>query len=286
MTTARPQAVLEMIGRQLRDYRTACDLTRTAAGQYIGADDTKISRLELGRVRVKEEDLERLLGLYQVPPAERKSILDLSRRAGDRHWWFEHRDVLADWFCSYLLLESAAQYIRTYEMRFIPGLLQTPAYAEAVMRQRYADEAEVRRRVDVRMQRQRILTEPGSPRLWAVVDEAALRRPVGGPQVMREQLKALVRANERQYTRIQVLSFGAAGPASPGTSFSILRLRNAQLQDVVYLEQIESAQFLTDAEQADPYQKAWSRLGVAAGEPDETAAVIEDALRRDYLHVA
>ncbi|MEU7865237.1 helix-turn-helix transcriptional regulator [Dactylosporangium sp. NPDC049140] len=278
--TARPQVVWEMIGRQLRDFRNARDISRAEAGRHIGGDETKISRLELGRVKVKEEDLERLLDLYGVTSvAEQRAMLDLTRRAGSRQWWYQHRDLLADWFCSYLLLESAAHLIRTYEVQFIPGLLQTRAYAEAVMRLRYTDEAEVRRRVDVRMERQRILHEQRSTHVWAVVEEAALRQQIGGPHVMREQLKALVQANERRYIRIQVLPNSAGGHAGTGTSFSILRLRSEKLLDVVYLEQLESAQFFTDAWQSDPYFEAWSRLSVAAGKPDDTTAVFANLLR-------
>ncbi|MER7273431.1 helix-turn-helix transcriptional regulator [Dactylosporangium sp. NPDC000244] len=275
--TARPQAVWEMIGRQLRDFRIARGISSDDAGEHLGADRSKISRLECGRVKVKEDDLERLLDLYRITDAdERQAIVDLTRRASDRQWWYRHRDVLADWFCSYLLLESAAAFIRTYEVQFVPGLLQTRAYAEAVMRTRYTDEAEVQRRVEVRMERRRILHEQGSTRVWAVVEEAALRKRIGGPDVMREQIESLVRDSARPYIRIQVLPDSAAGRAGTGTSFSILRLRNAKLLDVVYLEQLESAQFFTDAWQSDPYFEAWSRLIVAARKPDETRARIMD----------
>ncbi|MFI5906044.1 helix-turn-helix domain-containing protein [Dactylosporangium sp. NPDC051541] len=277
--TARPQAVWGMIGRQLRAFRVARNISPAVAGQHIGAHESKISWIECGNVKVKEDDLERLLALYRVTGAECRAILDLTRRAGDRQWWYPHRDVLADWFCSYLVLESAAEVIRTYEVHFIPGILQTRAYAEAVMRQWYVDEAEVRRRVEVRMRRQEILHEQRSPHIWAVIDEAALRKQIGGPLVMREQLESLIEANEQRHMRIQILLSAAGGHVGMGNSFSILRLRNEHMPDVVYLEQIDSALFFTEREELDPYREAMTRINVAAGKPNETRNVIEQALR-------
>ncbi|WP_432984275.1 helix-turn-helix domain-containing protein [Dactylosporangium sp. CA-233914] len=280
LLAAQPRAVREIVGRLLREFREAKRISRADAALHLGGSESKISRIELGDVKVKEDDLGRLLTLYGVRPlAEWRALLDLVRRDNEPQWWHEYRDVLTDWLCSYLLLESAAETIRTYEVQFIPGLLQTRAYAEAVTRLRFGNEAEVQRRVNVRMRRQRMLHQPGSPRLWAVVDEAALRKQVGGPQIMREQLESLIRAGRRRDALIQVLPFGAGGRAGAGNSFSILRLRSQHLLDVVYLEQIDSALFFADQGQSDPYLEEMTRIGVAAKPPEETEAFIKTILR-------
>lgn len=282
LSPGRPQEVRELLGRQLRLLRVSKRVSPGAAGRHIGASASKISRIELGRVKVKDDDLDRLLTLYEVTdPAGRRAMMDIAWRTNNRQWWHDYSDVLPGWFCSYLMLEPAAQNIRTYEVQFIPGLLQTPAYAEAVIRLRYTDDAEIKRRVDVRMQRQRMLDQQRSPHLWAIVDEAALHRQVGGPQVMREQIEFLIRATRLQNVRIQILPFDA-GRAVVGNSFSILRLRIKEFLDVVYLEQIDSALYFSDPNESDPYALAMNHIGVEARRPDETVAILERILRSEF----
>ena len=270
-----------MLGAQLRVLRESQRISRGTAGRRIGGSESKISRIECGRIGVKEGDLGALLDLYGVSDlSERQAMLQLACRLNHQQWWHPHRETLGGWFCSYLVLESIAEHIRTYEVRFIPGLLQTPAYAEAVVRPHYDDEAQVRRRVEVRMQRQRTLLRPGGPRLWAVVDEAALYEQIASPQVMREQIEFLLRVTGNPQVHLQVLPAGAAGRVGVGNSFSLLRLRLSSLADVIYLEHIGSALFLHTFDELDPYKIAMSRLAVAARQAPETADILRRALRR------
>src|SRR4051812_3863925 len=146
-------------------------------------------------------------------------MLELTCRLNHRQWWHAHSEVLGGLFCSYLIFESIAEYIRTYEVRFIPGLLLTRAYSEAVVRMHYNDKDEISRRVDTRMRRQEMLLQRGTPRLWAVVDEAALSEQIGGAAVMREQIDFLDQVAERPPVHIQVLPSGAAGQVGIGTPF-------------------------------------------------------------------
>ncbi|HEX2773278.1 MAG TPA: helix-turn-helix transcriptional regulator, partial [Micromonosporaceae bacterium] len=186
-----------LLGLQLRRLRESTGITRETAGWEIRASESKISRMELGRVGFKERDVSDLLSLYGVDdPAERESLLALARDANNPGWWHRFSDVLPSWFQSYLGLEAAASVIRTYEVQFVPGLLQTREYARAVILLGHgqADSSEIDRRIDVRLSRQAVLHRPDSPRLWAVVDEAVLRRPIGGAAVMRAQLTALIEA--------------------------------------------------------------------------------------------
>jgi transcriptional regulator with XRE-family HTH domain len=180
-----------LVGAKLRRLRTDLGLTREQAADHIRASAWKIHRLENGQVSFKERDLLDLLDLYEVTdPQEIADTLALAREANHPGWWQHYGDVLPAWFRAYVDLESAASLIRTYEGQYIPGLLQTDDYIRAVVHAAHLTDTsdEVGRRVRLRMARQTLLTRDQPPRLWAVIDEAALRRPVGGPEVMRGQL--------------------------------------------------------------------------------------------------
>jgi len=195
-----PTALRMMLGAHLRQLREACGMSREDAGWQIRSSESKISRIELGRVSFKERDIADLLTAYGVNEQdERDRLLTLARNANTTGWWHRYGDVLPNWFQFYLGLEAAATVIRSYEVQFVPGLLQTADYARAVilLGHRHAPADEIDRRVSLRMDRQRILTRRDPPQLWVVMDEAVLRRPVGGRDVMRRQLEALIEAGKR-----------------------------------------------------------------------------------------
>ncbi|MGH8877244.1 MAG: helix-turn-helix domain-containing protein, partial [Stackebrandtia sp.] len=195
-----------LLGAHLRRLREREGITRADAGWEIRASESKISRLELGRVSFKVRDVEDLLSLYGVDDEEERSrLVSLAQEANNPGWWHRFGDVLPGWFQSYLGLEATASLIRTYEVQFVPGLLQTPDYARAVMTlgHGHAAKRELDHRVDLRVSRQKILTRPDPPRLWTVVDEAVLRRPIGGNKVMREQLEQLIKMSELPNVQIQ-----------------------------------------------------------------------------------
>jgi len=269
-----------LLGSRLRALREKKKIPRSDAAKHIGSSAPTISRIELGQVAVKERDLERLLQLYGVTDSsQRLAYLQLAHQLSARPWWHPHKDLLAGWLCSYLALESVADLIRSYENRFIPGLLQTRSYAEAVIRQDGAARGrDLHRRVDVRMNRQQRILERNAA-LWAVVDEATLSNQTAGPAVMREQIDFLISmaGAERREISIQVLPVKKSAIAAAANSFSILRLRIHNLQDVVYLEQLNSALFLDDPSDCDPYNTAWSRLTVEANEPRKTVEILRQA---------
>jgi hypothetical protein len=270
-----------LLGAQLRRLREARGISRAKAGWEIRASESKISRLELGRVGFKERDVADLLTLYGVAAAtERAALLSLARRANAPDWWQRFGDVLPPWFQSYLGLEAAAALIRAYEVQFVPGLLQTPEYARAVIRLGHLDapEEEIERRVGLRMQRQEALAQPRGPRFWAVVDEAALRRPVGGPVVMRAQLEALIEVTRRPTVRLQVVPFRVGGHSAAGGSYTILRFTDADLPDIVYVEQLRGALYLDKREDVECYTAAMERLVAEAEPPGRTAEVVRTIL--------
>jgi transcriptional regulator with XRE-family HTH domain len=270
-----------LVGAQLRRLRTDMGLTREEAGEAIRASEWKIHRLENGQVGFKERDIIDLLRLYEVTdPTEIAEFVSLAREANSPGWWQHYGDVLPSWFRTYVDLESAATLIRTYEGQFIPGLLQTDDYMRAVVQGAHLDESseEQGRRVRLRMARQILLIREQPPRLWAVVDEAALRRPVGGPEVMRGQLERLIEATKLPNVTLQVLPFEVgAHPAMLG-SFSILRFPDRELPDVVYLEHLTNAVYLDKREEVERYLDVMEFLCVQSKPPARTVELLEKLL--------
>ncbi len=270
-----------LVGAQLRRLRTGVGLTREAAAKAIRASEWKIHRLENGQVGFKERDIVDLLALYGVTdPDEVAAFLVLTREANAPGWWQRYGDVLPPWFRTYVDLESAATLIRTYEGQFVPGLLQTDDYMRAVVQGAHLDESseEVGRRVRLRMARQTLLTREHPPRLWAVVDEAALRRPVGGREVMRGQLERLLDASKLPNVTLQVLPFGAGAHSAMVGAFSILRFADQQLPDVVYLEHLTSALYLDKRDEVERYLDVMELLCIDSEPPAKTMDLLAKIL--------
>jgi transcriptional regulator with XRE-family HTH domain len=270
-----------LVGAKLRRLRTDIGLTREEAAEAIRASEWKIHRLENGQVGFKERDLIDLLERYGVTdPDEVQELLDLAREANIPGWWQRYGDVLPQWFRSYVDLESAAALIRTYEGQYVPGLLQTDDYMRAVVQGAHLDESseEMGRRVRLRMARQTVLTREHPPRLWAVVDEAALRRPVGGPGVMKGQLERLIDAAQLPNVTLQMLPLEVgAHPAMVG-SFSVLRFPDQELPDVVYLEHLTGATYLNKPDEVDQYLHVMEGICVRAAAPERTVELLDRLL--------
>ncbi len=267
-----PTALRMVLGTQLRRWREAAGITCEAAGDTIRGSHAKISRLELGRVGFKERDLVGLLALYGITDElERAEFLDLARRANARGWWQQHSQVLPSWFEMYVGLEQAANVIRCYQV-------QCEDYARNVIAVGHQAEAveEIDRRVQLRMARQKLLTEPGAPHLWAVIDEAALSRPYGPPHVMRAQLDHVLRMTALPNVTVQVLPFRLGGHAAAGGAFTILRFAEPDLPDIVYLEHLNSAVYLDKRSDVEDYLAVMERVGVQAEPPARS----KDRLRR------
>ena len=277
-----PTVLRMLLGAHLRRLREAQGVSREDAGWEIRASESKISRMELGRVSFKERDVADLLTLYGVDDgAERDRLLTLARQANTPGWWHRYGDVLPGWFQSYLGLEAAASLIRTYEVQFVPGLLQTADYARSVVLLGHgrAKPEEIDRRVDLRLRRQGILDRPEPVQLWAVIDEAVLRRPVGSRATMRGQIQALIDATQRTSVHLQVLPFRVGGHSAAGGAFSILRFPDQELPDIVYVEQLASALYLDKRDDVELYVDAMERLCVESDPPDRTADTLRKVLK-------
>ena len=271
-----------LVGAQLRRLREAAGVTREAAGYHIRSSESKISRMELGRVSFKERDIDDLLLLYGVTdPGQREPLVDQSRQANLPGWWHAFDDVMPGWFQTYVGLESAASLIRSYEIQFLPALLQTPAYARAVITAGSPGMAmdEIDRRIELRAQRQELLARDDGPHYWAVIDESAIHRPLGGDRVMREQLEHLLDLMDLANVVVQVMPYALGGHAGDGGSFSILRFPEPDLPDVVYLLQMVSASYLGKPEYVERYGRVMERLMVDSLPPDRTRDTLQKLLK-------
>jgi transcriptional regulator with XRE-family HTH domain len=275
-----PTVLRILLGSQLRMLREVKGITREEAGYAIRASGSKISRMELGRVSFKERDVTDLLRLYGVDEDEAATLVELAIQANSPGWWHKYGDVLPDWFQVYVGLEEAASVIRLYEVQFVPGLLQTADYARAVVQlgQPGAAPNEIERRISLRLARQELLTKPGGPRLWAIVDEAALRRPIGGREVMRAQLVQLLEATEQPQVTLQVMPFKSGGHAAEAGAFTIMRFPEPDLPDVVYLEQLTSALYLDKRDDVEKYTEVMERLSVEAESPERSVLILSGML--------
>jgi transcriptional regulator with XRE-family HTH domain len=279
---AGPAVPRLILGAQLRRMREARGISREAAGETIRASHSKISRLELGRTGFKLRDVEDLLTLYGgAEEGERATLLTLAKQANTPAWWQSYADVVPSWLQTYLGLEQAADVIRGYEVQFIPGLLQTADYARAVILLSHPDasEAEIERRVQLRMRRQRILHQTHVPHLWAVIDEAALRRPIGSVATMRAELEHLLTVSELPHVTVQVMPFRSGGHVAAGGPITILRLPGGELPDVVYLEQLTSALYPDRPSEIEHYRHIMNRLVVEAEQPAASRATLRRILR-------
>ncbi|QUH04987.1 helix-turn-helix domain-containing protein [Saccharopolyspora erythraea] len=270
--TSGPTARRLVLGSQLRRLREANGISREDAGYSIRGSGSKISRLELGRVGFKERDVSDLLTLYKVTDeAERATFLDMVRKSNQPGWWHRYSDLVPSWFQDYVGLEESASRIQTYEIQFVPGLLQTENYARAIATQGRpeASDQEVERRVRLRMQRQRLFQQPRAPRLWAVIDESVLHRPIGGRKVLREQIEHLLEATKLPTISLQIVPLAVGRSAAEG-AFTILRFAEPEIPDIVYLEHLCGALYLDKPDEVELYSKVSHRLAVDALTPDAT----------------
>ncbi|MFI8511098.1 helix-turn-helix domain-containing protein [Streptomyces sp. NPDC085460] len=271
-----------LLGSQLRRLRESRGITREAAGYSIRASESKISRMELGRVSFKARDIEDLLTLYGVTEeTERGALLGLAREANLAGWWHSFGDVLPGWFQTYIGLEAAASLLRVYEVQFVHGLLQTEEYAHAVVVRGMpgASQAEIDRRVALRLERQKVLVSERAPHFHVVLDEAALRRPYGDRAVMRGQIKHLIEVSEHPGVTLQVMPFSFGGHAGESGSFTMLSFPESDLADVVYLEQLTGALYLDKREEVSQYGAVMEKLAKDSPDPAESRDLLRGLLQ-------
>jgi transcriptional regulator with XRE-family HTH domain len=262
---------------ELLHRREATGMSREEVARQLEWSTSTLFRIETGRSRPQPGNVRVLLELYGVTGPERNGLIQLAREARKPGWWHSFRDVLPNPYEVYIGFEAGAATIRNFEPIVIPGLLQTEEYAGALNRNGplELDREEIERRVEVRMARQRILAREDRPRLWTVIDEAAVHRVVGGPGIMRGQLEHLVECTEQGKTTVQVVPYSAGAHAGTTGPFIILDFPEPTDPAVVYVETLAGDIYLEERSDVDRYTLAFDRLLAAALHPDDSVQLIE-----------
>jgi transcriptional regulator with XRE-family HTH domain len=261
--------------RRLRDeHQLTIEQVQDRSGGDIKAPS--ISRWENGERSVRPTDLRLLLDIYDVHGDRREHLLTLARQAKERGWWQSYGPAIPDWFQVYVGLEAEAASIRVYEAELVDGLLQTPDYYRAFLRAApaAADDHQADRKIEVRTARQERLTADDPPEYWAVLNEAVIRRAVGGPAVMRAQLTRIAEMAALPHVSIQVLPFSAGVHPAMDGSFRILGFPEPGDPDVAYLENQAGSLYLEQPAEIDRYARMFSHLIAKALDPDQSRRMI------------
>ncbi|MFF7311648.1 Scr1 family TA system antitoxin-like transcriptional regulator [Streptomyces sp. NPDC008137] len=282
-----PTLLKMLVGVQLAGFREDAGLAQDQAARAVGFSPAKLSRIESGKGRrpPTENDVRALLRLYNTGEYEVSVLLKLLRRAGEPGWWQRYdKRLMPEWFDRLVGLQEAAATIRTFEIQYVPGLLQTPAYTRAVVERGLpnAPAGEVERRVELRKHRARLLLRQEAPQLWAVIDESVLLRVLGSTDVMREQLAHLVEMAERPNVTVQIVPLSVTNASAPAIPVTYLRFGGLDLPDVVYLEHIKSANFLEDRDETEEYRIALDRLADEALKPRDSLELLRQTMEQRY----
>jgi transcriptional regulator with XRE-family HTH domain len=272
---------LLVLGRRLRDLRQNAGKSFEDAARVLDVSTLAIRRMEQGQVRWKIPYIRALLDEYGVTGEEAQTFVTLTLEANQPGWWYRYRDVLPPWFKAYVSLEEEATLIRGYEPHFVPGLLQTEAYAGTVLSAGPHDTGEeLERRVALRLERQKLLTQQRAPELWIVIDETVLRRPVAPPEVMRDQIYHLMQAAAMPKVKLQVIPFARCVHEGMYGPFTLFRFPHPELPDIVYLENVLGAVYLDQYDDVTAFHSALDRLCAQALPLNRTESYL-DGIRKD-----
>ncbi|MEU0806483.1 MULTISPECIES: helix-turn-helix transcriptional regulator [unclassified Streptomyces] len=278
-----PTVLRVVLGKRLQDLREKAGLSYERAGRALDVTHATIRRMEKAEVGLKLPYVEKLLRTYGVTdPEEVEGFLSLAREANKPGWWHRFRDVLPEWFNTFVSLEGEANLIRAYEPHYVPGLLQTEDYARAVLRagMPHAPESEIERNVALRMERQSLLIRENSPMLWVVMDETVLRRPIGGPDVMRDQITRLIDAATLSNIRLQIMPFDAGPHPAMYGPFHIFRFPIQELPDIAYTESLVSGSYYDQRDDVSAFLEALDRMCAQAA-PAQTTQAILSGIRKE-----
>ena len=265
---------------ELKRLRDDARLTQEEVASRLDWHPTKVMRIETGRTAPHPNDVRVMLGLYGVTgPEQVTALVKLAQDARQRGWWYSYRDVLLNRYEFLIGLESEASSIGNFQLAMVPGLLQTEDYARALIGggPMELDTQEVERRVEVRLTRQEVLDRDDRPQLWVIMDEAAIRRTVGGPAVMRGQLESLARAAEQIRTTIQVVPYAAGAHPGQAGPFVILGFPEPSEPEVVIMETVGGNLYVDKPEEVRLYTTAFDHLRAVALSPDDTRAMLRAA---------
>ncbi|MBO3680887.1 helix-turn-helix transcriptional regulator [Streptomyces sp. NEAU-YJ-81] len=278
-----PTVLRVVLGKRLQDLREKAGLSFEQAGRALDVTHATIRRMEKAEVGLKLPYVEKLLRTYGVAdPEEVEGFLSLAREANKAGWWHRFRDVLPEWFNTFVSLEVEANLIRAYEPHYIPGLLQSEDYARAVLRagMPHAPESEIERNVALRMERQALLTRDNPPMLWVVMDETVVRRPIGGSETMRAQIARLIEEAEAPHIRLQIMPFDAGPHPAMYGPFHIFRFPIPELPDIAYTESLVSGSYFDQRDDVSAFLEALDRMCAQAA-PAQTTQAILSRIRKE-----
>jgi transcriptional regulator with XRE-family HTH domain len=275
LTTRAPTGRRRRLGAELRRLREEAGLTIDRVAEVLECSPSKVSRIETGQVSATPRDVRDMLGLYRVDDERLEAMVQVAREARQRGWWQKFVDV-PDGVPAYVGLEAAATSIDVYMSLIVPALLQTPDYARAVIAAVRPDlpASELDRRVELRLRRQELLDQERPPVLRVLLDDALLRRPVGGPGVMAAQRRRLLADAYRPAVTIQVLEVAAGAHAGMDGPFTIFGFQAPAERDVVALDSAADALYLEGPEDVARYRRVFELLLPAARSPGDSAAII------------
>ncbi|RKR89212.1 helix-turn-helix protein [Micromonospora pisi] len=261
------------LGAELRRLRDAAGVTIEVVAERLECSQSKISRIETGHTTATVRDVRDMISIYGIVGAESEDLLQIAREARQKGWWASYSTVLTS---AYVGFEAAAGSIRAYEQQVVPGLLQTEEYAKAMIRSARPDITtdEVEQRVRVRLGRQSLLSQDDPIDVWVVLDETVVSRPVGGDEVMRDQLKRLVEAADQPNVTIQILPFDVGAHAGMDGTFTILDFPEPGDPPVVYAENATGGLFLEKVEELQKYAFIFDHIRAAAIRPEDSVALI------------
>lgn len=273
-----PSVRLRRLAAQLRELRADSGMTQEDVSERTGIDRSTLYRLEGAQQRPQRSTLIQLLDLYRVEEQGRGEMLTLLREAGQRGWLQQYRSELPEAYSDYIGFEDEARSISNYESLFIPGLLQTEDYARALLHGTlpHASDEEIENRVAARMERQTLLDREDPPRLWAITDEATIRRQVGGRQVMRSQLARLRDSAARPNVTLQVIPFDAGSHPGMDGAFIVLEFSDPADQSIVYTESKAGGLFLEEEVDLSRYKLMFEHLRAAALRPEATVSLLAE----------
>lgn len=279
-----PTARQRRLMAELNRLRDTSGLSRAQVAERIGITDSTLWRYETGMTRPKPGDVAILLDVYGVHGDERAELIEMAKHARRRGWWHRHRQTLKPGFDSYIGLEAAASVVRTFQTTVVPGILQTEAYARAVIEQTAITSAPdmVDEKVLVRMARQELITREDAPlQVVAILDEAVLRRQVGGPETMRAQLRHLIDLAQQPNVTIRVMPFSHGAHPGLDGQFNLLEFPEQADPDLVYLEQASSGLVPEDPEEVRRYTLMFGSLLGKALKANETLTFMRGLLSDD-----
>ncbi|MFJ6841821.1 helix-turn-helix domain-containing protein [Streptomyces griseoluteus] len=277
-----PTVLRMVLGRRLQERRQEAGVSLEEAARALRVTALTIRRLEKAEVALKPLYVEKLLETYGAGSQEREEFVAFAERANEPGWWHAYRDVVPGWFSAYVSLETGAKTLRTYEPHYVTGLLQTHAYARAVLAGGFPNEGDedLARRVDLRLRRSALLERADSPTLWVVMEEAVLHRVVGGPEVMREQIDRLLEFSELPHVSVDVVPFTAGAHVGACAPFTYFRFEEPELPDIVYSEILSGAMYLDQRSDVVAHLEAHNRMSLLSSDAQSRALL--NRMRKEY----